>query len=36
MPRTLAASFGPALTRFAPGVTGTGATDDLEQVGEPE
>ena len=32
MPRTLAAAFGPALTRFAPGVTGTGATDDLEEV----
>jgi hypothetical protein len=32
MPRTLAPSFGPALTRFSPGVTGTGATDDLETV----
>jgi hypothetical protein len=32
MPRTLARSFGPALTRFSPGITGTGATDDLEEV----
>jgi hypothetical protein len=32
MPRTLAQSFGPALTRFAPGKTGLGATDDLEEV----
>jgi hypothetical protein len=32
MPRTLAAAFGPALTRFAPGIIGTGATDDLEEV----
>jgi len=32
MPRTLAQSFGPALTRFAPGLTGLGATDDLEEV----
>jgi len=27
-----AASFGPALTRFVPGRTGTGYTDDLDQV----
>jgi hypothetical protein len=32
MPRSLAPSFGPALTRFAPGRTGLGATDDLEEV----
>ena len=32
MPRTLAPSFGPALTRFAPGRAGPGATDDLEEV----
>ena len=30
MPPSLAASFGPAITRFAPGRTGVGATDDLE------
>ena len=34
MPRTLARSFGPAITRFAPGKTGTGWTDDLEAVAE--
>jgi len=32
VPPTLAKSFGPALTRFAPGLTGPGATDDLEAV----
>ena len=32
MPRTLAKSFGPAITRFAPGRTGPGATDDLEEA----
>jgi hypothetical protein len=32
MPRTLATSFGPAITRFAPGRTGPGVTDDLEEV----
>jgi hypothetical protein len=34
MPRTLAPSFGPAITRFAPGKTGTGWTDDLEAVAD--
>ncbi len=29
---SLAKSFGPALTRFAPGRVGLGATDDLEEV----
>ncbi|MBX9614925.1 MAG: hypothetical protein K2X25_04980 [Caulobacteraceae bacterium] len=28
----LAPAFGPALTRFAPGLEGTGLTDDLEQL----
>ncbi|HEX6183452.1 MAG TPA: DUF6298 domain-containing protein [Pyrinomonadaceae bacterium] len=32
MPRSLARGFGPAITRFAPGRTGTGLTDDLEDV----
>ncbi|HEX2861728.1 MAG TPA: DUF6298 domain-containing protein, partial [Lacunisphaera sp.] len=32
MPRPLAKAYGPALTRFAPGETGRGLTDDLEQV----
>ncbi len=32
MPRPLARSFGPAITRFSPGETGTGATDILEEV----
>ncbi|MBE3071947.1 MAG: hypothetical protein IMZ67_03145, partial [Acidobacteria bacterium] len=32
MPRSLAAAFGPALTRFAPGRKGPGLTDDLEEV----
>jgi hypothetical protein len=32
MPPSLAASFGPAITRFAPGRTGTGLTDDLQSV----
>ena len=32
MPRSLAKPFGPAITRFAPGRIGTGATDDLEEV----
>lgn len=30
MPPSLAGTFGPAITRFAPGRTGVGATDDLE------
>ena len=34
MPPPLAESFGPAITRFAPGRTGTGLTDDLEEVVE--
>jgi hypothetical protein len=32
MPRPLAKAYGPAITRFAPGETGVGLTDDLEQV----
>jgi hypothetical protein len=32
MPPSLAPLFGPALTRFAPGRVGRGATDDLEEV----
>lgn len=32
MPRGLAARFGPAITRFAPGRTGRGLTDDLADV----
>jgi hypothetical protein len=32
MPRQLAKAYGPAITRFAPGETGPGLTDDLEQV----
>ncbi len=32
MPRPLARPSGPALTRFAPGETGRGATDDLREV----
>lgn len=32
MPPALAATFGPAITRFAPGRTGVGATDDLEAM----
>ena len=32
MPRHLARPFGPALTRFSPGETGRGATDDLLEV----
>lgn len=32
MPRPLARPFGPAITRFAPGETGRGATDDLLEV----
>jgi hypothetical protein len=32
MAPSLAPSFGPAITRFAPGRTGPGLTDDLEQV----
>ncbi|MEO6567310.1 MAG: DUF6298 domain-containing protein [Opitutaceae bacterium] len=31
-PRPLARASGPAITRFSPGETGTGATDDLEFV----
>ncbi len=34
MPRTLARSFGPAITRFAPGKVGTGWTDDLDEVAD--
>jgi hypothetical protein len=29
-----AATFGPAITRFVPGLSGTGFTDDLEQVAD--
>src|SRR6185312_6012449 len=32
MPRNLAPAYGPAITRFAPGETGVGLTDDLEQM----
>ncbi len=32
MPRHLARSFGPAITRFAPGRVGVGLTDDLEEM----
>jgi hypothetical protein len=32
MPRNLARQYGPAITRFAPGETGTGLTDNLEEV----
>ena len=32
MPPSLAPAFGPAITRFAPGRTGRGYTDDLEAV----
>jgi hypothetical protein len=32
MTPSMASSFGPAITRFAPGHTGPGLTDDLEQV----
>ena len=32
MPRPLARSFGPAITRFSPGESGVGATDNLEEV----
>ena len=32
MPPSLARSFGPAITRFAPGLEGTGLTDDLDAV----
>lgn len=32
LPRPLARNNGPALTRFAPGETGLGLTDDLEEV----
>lgn len=32
MPRVQARTSGPAITRFSPGETGVGATDDLEQV----
>ena len=32
MPRSVARSYGPAITRFAPGETGLGLTDDLEEV----
>ena len=32
MPRPLAKAYGPAITRFAPGETGLGLTDNLEEV----
>ncbi|HTL68267.1 MAG TPA: DUF6298 domain-containing protein [Lacunisphaera sp.] len=32
MPPALARAFGPALTRFAPGETGVGLTDDLAEL----
>ncbi len=32
MPPSLARTFGPALTRFAPGLTGVGHTDDIETM----
>jgi hypothetical protein len=32
MPRDLARQYGAAITRFAPGETGTGLTDNLEEV----
>ncbi len=32
MPPKIARTYGPALTRFAPGETGLGATDDLAEV----
>lgn len=32
MPPALARSYGPALTRFAPGETGVGLTDDLAEL----
>ena len=32
MPPSLAPEYGPALTRFAPGLTGRGLTDDLDEV----
>ncbi|HEY3384641.1 MAG TPA: DUF6298 domain-containing protein [Vicinamibacterales bacterium] len=32
MPRSLAEKSGPAITRFAPGIVGRGATDDLEEM----
>ncbi len=32
LPRAQARTAGPALTRFVPGETGTGLTDDLEEV----
>lgn len=32
MPRPLARAYGPAITRFAPGETGLGLTDNLEEV----
>ncbi|HWA25398.1 MAG TPA: DUF6298 domain-containing protein [Lacunisphaera sp.] len=34
MARPLARSYGPALTRFAPGETGLGLTDNLEEVAD--
>jgi hypothetical protein len=34
MPRAQARTFGPALTRFAPGETGPGLTDDLAAVAD--
>ena len=34
MPRPLARNFGPAITRFAPGRTGVGLTDNLEEMAE--
>lgn len=32
MPPSLARTFGPALTRFAPGLTGVGHTDDIDAM----
>ncbi|MFB3854847.1 MAG: DUF6298 domain-containing protein [Vicinamibacterales bacterium] len=32
MPPSLARAFGPAITRFAPGLDGPGLTDDLEEA----
>ncbi len=34
MPRNLAKAYGPAITRFAPGETGLGLTDNLEEVAD--
>ena len=34
LPPSLAPTFGPAITRFAPGLAGPGLTDDLETVAD--